>query len=298
MHVRGMTIATLFAVLLALAACEDAPSTSTYLTEEIPPCTPVEGSSVDPYLRSESAARTPLPENQRPAVVAQIADLTTKAGGGNVTIELSNKFSGPDSDTLRYTAISSSPTIAGVSLSDSRMTVMPVARGSTTVTVTACDRRTGRLSVSQSLTVIVLAELTGLRANGRITPVGNVTLRWDPVFGADGYEVLYAEVRCEIVCYAEDWINGGDVWTDYGSSPDFTTTKPTINGVQTIETTLTLKTTSSQSSYGSTDPLYFVGVRGVNASGGVSSWSFVWVYPASPDPTPTVPVATPTVKNG
>ena len=82
MHVRGMTIATLFAALLVLAACEDAPSTSTYLTEEIPPCTLVEGSSADPYLRSESATRTPLPENQRPAVVAQIADLTTKVGGG------------------------------------------------------------------------------------------------------------------------------------------------------------------------------------------------------------------------
>ena len=178
------------------------------------------------------------------------------------------------------------------------MTVTPVARGSTTVTVTACDHGTGRLSVSQSLTVIVLAELTGLRANGPITPVGNVTLRWDPVIGADGYEVLYAGVRCEIVCYAEHWINGRYVWTNYGSSPDFTTTTPTVNGAQIIETTLTLKTTSSQSSNGSTDPLFYVGVRGVNASGEVSSWSFVWIYPASPDTTPTVLVATPTVKNG
>ena len=56
MYRRAITVATLLALLLLLAACEDAPQTARptpspytgYLTEEIPPCTPVAGSSVDP----------------------------------------------------------------------------------------------------------------------------------------------------------------------------------------------------------------------------------------------------------
>ena len=56
MYRRAITVATLLALLLLLAACEDAPQTARptpspytgYLTEEIPPCTPVTGSTVDP----------------------------------------------------------------------------------------------------------------------------------------------------------------------------------------------------------------------------------------------------------
>ena len=51
MHCRAITVALLFAMLLLLAACESEPTPSPYegyLTEEIPPCTPVTGSSVDP----------------------------------------------------------------------------------------------------------------------------------------------------------------------------------------------------------------------------------------------------------
>ena len=51
MYCRTITVATLLAMLLLLAACESElkPSPYTgYLTEEIPPCTPVAGSSVDP----------------------------------------------------------------------------------------------------------------------------------------------------------------------------------------------------------------------------------------------------------
>ena len=50
MYCRTITVATLLAMLLLLAACDDAPPSpyTGYLTEEIPPCTPVTGSSIDP----------------------------------------------------------------------------------------------------------------------------------------------------------------------------------------------------------------------------------------------------------
>ena len=62
MHPRIALIASLLVALLLLAACQAEPTPSPYtgyLTEEIPPCTPVAGSSVDPC---ESRGAVQLPE--------------------------------------------------------------------------------------------------------------------------------------------------------------------------------------------------------------------------------------------
>ena len=48
MYVRVMMLKILIAVILLLSACENAPSYTGYLEEDISPCTPVSGSSVDP----------------------------------------------------------------------------------------------------------------------------------------------------------------------------------------------------------------------------------------------------------
>ena len=47
MSTRILQITTLVAVMLLVAACDQA-SEHEYLTKEIPPCTPVSGSIVDP----------------------------------------------------------------------------------------------------------------------------------------------------------------------------------------------------------------------------------------------------------
>ena len=58
MHPRIVAIAALVTVLLLLAACAESPSPTEYLTEEIPPCTPVSGSAVDPCDPGAPAVET------------------------------------------------------------------------------------------------------------------------------------------------------------------------------------------------------------------------------------------------
>ena len=97
---------------------------------------------------------TPTPTNSRPVVDDQIPAQTLTVGGGSAQIDLSSKFSDPDSgDTLTYEADSSDTGVVTESVSGSILTLSPAAAGSTSVTVTATDE--GGLDVEQSFTVTV-----------------------------------------------------------------------------------------------------------------------------------------------
>ena len=101
-----------------------------------------------------------IPTNNPPVVENRIAAQTLTVGEGPVTIGLSDKFSDPDGDTLRYTAFSPASNVATVAVNNTSLTIAPVGAGSTTVTVTAHDRVDGdsdNLSVSQSVAVTVTA---------------------------------------------------------------------------------------------------------------------------------------------
>lgn len=79
--------------------------------------------------------------------------------GQSQTIDVSSYFRDPDGDVLTY-AVAASNALATASVSGSRVTVIGVAVGSATVTVTASDP--GRLTASQTIAITVAAS-TGFR---------------------------------------------------------------------------------------------------------------------------------------
>ena len=73
------------------------------------------------------------------ALLAPIADQDTLMVGGPVfTVNLNNVFAGGDGD-ITFTATSSAPSIAAVSVDGSTLTVTPLAKGTAVITVTATD---------------------------------------------------------------------------------------------------------------------------------------------------------------
>ena len=94
--------------------------------------------------------------NEPPTVIAAISSQTLTVGG-DVPIDLSNKFTDPDTnDTLTYAASSSDTTIVTASVNGSSLTLNPIGAGSTRVRVTASD--SGGLSVSQEFDVTVMSD--------------------------------------------------------------------------------------------------------------------------------------------
>ena len=90
--------------------------------------------------------------NRSPDPAGTIPDETVKVGG-TVSVDLLSYFEDPDGDPLTYTAGSSKPSVARVSVSGGILNVTAVARGTTDVTVTATD--SDGLAASQIFEVTV-----------------------------------------------------------------------------------------------------------------------------------------------
>ena len=90
--------------------------------------------------------------NRAPVAVGRIPDAETFAGG-SVEIGLAGYFSDPDGDELTYSAASSNPGVATVSVVGAALQAMGVGQGTATMTVTASDP--GGLSATQTFTVTV-----------------------------------------------------------------------------------------------------------------------------------------------
>ena len=103
---------------------------------------------------------TVTPGNQSPEPVGTLPPLTIEADEAAVTVDVAGAFRDPDGDRLTYGASSSRPAVAGVSVSGNRVTVMPRAPGSTTVTVTATDTAGSSRTAAQSFSVTVLLPFT------------------------------------------------------------------------------------------------------------------------------------------
>ena len=108
-------------------------------------------------LWSDSGQGTTVVNANQPAVpVGKLADRTLRAGDSSGSVEVAGAFQDPEGDALTYGATSSALAVATVSLSGTRVTVTPVAKGETTITVTATDRDGSNTSAVQSFAVTVL----------------------------------------------------------------------------------------------------------------------------------------------
>ena len=98
--------------------------------------------------------------NLPPEPVGTLPPLTIEADEAAVTVDVAGAFRDPDGDRLTYGASSLRLAVAAVSVSGSRVTVMPRAPGSTMVTVTATDTGGSNRTATQSFRVTVLQPFT------------------------------------------------------------------------------------------------------------------------------------------
>ena len=94
-----------------------------------------------------------------PVPVGVIPAQTLILGDGDVRVNVVSAFTHPGHQALTYTAASSDKAIATVSVSDSIVTIRPVAVGRAAITVTAND---GRWSATQEIAVTVLLTAPGI----------------------------------------------------------------------------------------------------------------------------------------
>ena len=107
--------------------------------------------------------------NRSPVAVGSISARWVNVGDDVSVDDVSSYFSDPDGDALAYTAISSDPSLATVSVSGSTITVTGVAEGSLTITVTATDP--GGLEASHSFEVMVTVPNRAPTAIGTISDI-------------------------------------------------------------------------------------------------------------------------------
>ena len=86
--------------------------------------------------------------NKRPMAVGTLRSRTLLVGDSAMT-EVGGAFQDPEGDTITYGVSSSDTTVARVTLSGSRVTIIPVAEGRATITVTATDDGSNRSRTQQ-----------------------------------------------------------------------------------------------------------------------------------------------------
>ena len=140
--------------------------------------------------------------NRAPTAAGAILPITLTAGDSPQAVNLSAYFSDPDGDTLSYTAVSASPSVATIAMSNAIITITPLAQGTTTVAVTASD---GSLTAAQTLVVLVNPPPNRAPvAEGTIVPV-TLTAGYSPTnldvstyfSDADGDRLTYTAVSSD-----------------------------------------------------------------------------------------------------
>ena len=150
---------------------------------------------------AQRVVKTLLPSvtNRPPEAVGALSALRLRVADGPVSVDVAAAFSDPDGDPLSYVAVSSSPSVATVSVSGSVMTVRPLTAGSATVTVTATDTGGSSGTATQSFVVTVpneAAVAVGTLSDRTLrVSDGSVTVEVSGAFSdPDGDPLTYAAV--------------------------------------------------------------------------------------------------------
>ena len=93
--------------------------------------------------------------NRLPVRVGYIPTQTVSTSGSAVTVDVSSYFSDPDGNPLTYSATSSNPSRATVSMSEATLTINAVTTGSSTITVNAIDN--SNAGAKQTFTAMVIS---------------------------------------------------------------------------------------------------------------------------------------------
>ena len=134
----------------------------------------------------------PAPSNRAPQATGSIPSVAVTAGE-STTVDVGPAFRDPDGDPLTYSATTSSPGIAAVSVSGSRLAVSGVAAGTATVTVAAADPSGASARQSFAVTVMQSAgSVTVLPAADTIAPGDTLRLVAE-AFDENGHRMQRAE---------------------------------------------------------------------------------------------------------
>ena len=134
--------------------------------------------------------------SNRPPVAVGTIPARTLTAGETITVEVASYFGDPDGDPLTYAASTSSASVASVTVSGTTLTIIGVAEGTATVTVTARDP--GGLSAEQRASVTVEAAnrapgTVGTIPDQTVTAGQTVTIDVSQYFtDADGDPLTYA----------------------------------------------------------------------------------------------------------
>ncbi|ADO56340.2 S-layer homology domain-containing protein [Paenibacillus polymyxa] len=138
---------------------------------------------------------TPLPAvNHAPVVQSTINDISTEAGAMDTTIGLASTFADEDLDLLTYSAGSSDPSVATVSVTGDQLSITPLAVGSATVTATADDGKGGTV---QTIFQVTVGEKRGLFFSELAWGEGDPMMQIIELYNAGSEELDASKIRIE-----------------------------------------------------------------------------------------------------
>ncbi|MGN9168750.1 Ig-like domain-containing protein [Paenibacillus polymyxa] len=155
---------------------------------------------------------TPPPAvNHAPVVQSTINDISTEAGAMDTTIGLASTFADEDLDLLTYSADSSNPGVATVSVTGDQLSITPLALGSATVTVTADDGKGGTV---QTIFQVTVGEKKGLFFSELAWGEGDPMMQIIELYNAGSEELDASKIRIE----RSDVGNSIEISQDAGAS--------------------------------------------------------------------------------